>query len=97
MTYFPLLNRRRNNTEYNEDHEDHEDHEDSEINETFILLTLHVNFYYEEIMKDQKILKFLDDSKTLLNKITRENSNMTIQQINSCFIAFNIMIYVSLM
>jgi hypothetical protein len=84
MTYFPLLNRRINNTEY------------YEIDETFMLLTLHVNFYYDEIMKDQKILKFLDDSKNLLNKITRENSNMTTQQINSCFIAFNIMMYVSI-
>ena len=85
MTYFPLLNRRINNTEY------------YEIDETFMLLTLHVNFYYDEIMKDQKILKFLDDSKNLLNKITRENTHMTIQQINSCFFAFNIMMYVSLM
>jgi hypothetical protein len=85
MTYFPLLNRRRNNTEH------------YDIDETFMLLTLHVNFYYDEIMKDQKILKFLDDSKTLLNKISRENRNMSTQQINSCFIAFNIMMYVSIM
>lgn len=87
MTYFPLLNRRRNNTEYNEHYE---------IDEIFMLLTLHVNFYYDEIINDPRIISFLNNSKNLLNKITRENSNMSTQQINSCFIAFNIMMYVSI-
>lgn len=84
MTYFPLLNRRINNTEY------------YDIDETFLLLCLHVNFYYNEIINDPRIISFLNNSKTLLDKFTRTNSNMTTQQINSCFIAFNLMMYLSM-
>lgn len=90
MTYFPLLNRRRNNIDYTE-------YTEHDIDETFMLLTLHINFLYDEIMKDQKIINFLNNSKTFLNKITRDNSNMSTQHINSCFIAFNLMMYISVM
>jgi hypothetical protein len=82
MTVYSLLSR-RNTNEYNFD-------------DIFLLLTMHINYYYDEIYFNEPIMQFFEDSEPLLRKLIIENPNLTRRQLGSSFLAFNLMMIISL-
>jgi hypothetical protein len=88
MVYYTLFNRRNrliNNisNEYNFD-------------ETFFLLAMHINFYYDEIYFNESIMQFFENSEPLLKKLIVENPHLTRRQLGSGFLALNLMMIISL-
>ena len=92
MTVYSLLSRRnnRNNVmnEYNLNEYNFDD--------LFFLLAMHINFYYDEIYFNEPIMKFFEDSEPLLKKLIVENPHLTRRQLGSAFLAFNLMMIISL-
>ena len=64
--------------------------------EMLFLLTIHINFYYDEIFADERIINFFENSSNLLGKITLENSHLTKKQLDSTFLAFNLLMYITM-
>jgi hypothetical protein len=64
--------------------------------EMLFSLAVHISFYYDDIFADERIINFLANSSTLLGKFTEENNHLTKKQINSTFLAFNLLMYVSI-
>jgi hypothetical protein len=92
MTVFTLMNIRNNRrlnllnditNEYN-------------LEDVFFLLTMHINYYYDEIYFNENIMQFFEDSEPLLRKLIRENPHTTRRQLGSAFLAFNLMMIISL-
>ena len=92
MTVFTLMNIRNNRrlnllnditNEYN-------------LDDVFFLLAMHIHFYYDEIYFNEPIMKFFEDSEPLLRKLILENPHLTRRQLGSAFLAFNIMMCISL-
>ena len=92
MTIYSLLSKRNRNrenllnditTNYN-------------LEDVFFLLTMHINYYYDEIYFNELIMKFFEDSEPLLRKLIRENPHLTRRQLGSAFLAFNLMMVISL-
>jgi hypothetical protein len=92
MTVYTLLNKRNNNrnnllnditNEYN-------------LDDIFFLLTMHINYYYDEIYFTEPIMQFFENSENLLKKLIIENPHLTRRQLGSAFLAFNIMMIISL-
>lgn len=70
--------------------------QNSTLEELLFTLAVHINFYYDEIFADERIIKFLDNSSNLLEKITLENSHLTKKQLDSTFLAFNLLMYITM-
>jgi hypothetical protein len=92
MTVFTLMNIRNNRrlnllnditNEYN-------------LEDVFFLLTMHINYYYDEIYFTEPIMQFFENSENLLKKLIIENPHLTRRQLGSAFLAFNIMMIISL-
>ncbi len=66
------------------------------LEEMLFTLTVHINFYYDEIFADERIINFLNNSSTLLEKMSLENSHLTKKQLDSTFLAFNLLMYISM-
>jgi hypothetical protein len=69
---------------------------DYNLEDIFFLLTLHINYYYDEIYFNEPIMQFFEDSGSLLRKLIRENPHLTRRQLGSAFLAFNLMMIISL-
>jgi hypothetical protein len=69
--------------------------EPSTLENILFLLTVHINFYYDEIFCDERIINFFENSSTLLGKLTTENPHLTKKQLDSTFLAFNLLMYIS--
>jgi hypothetical protein len=64
--------------------------------EILFTLAVHINFYYDEIFSDERIINFFENSSTLLGKLIVENPHLTKQQLECTFLAFNLLMYISL-
>ncbi len=60
------------------------------------MLATHINFYYDEIFSDERIINFFKNSSTLLGKLTTENPHLTKKQLDSTFLAFNLLMYITI-
>ena len=69
---------------------------DYDLEDVFLLLTMHINYYYDEIYFNKSIMQFFEDSGPLLIKIIKENPYLTQRQLGSAFLAFNILMIISL-
>ena len=83
MSVFTLFDIKHKYTEYN-------------FNDIFFLLTMHINYYYDEIYFNEPIMQFFEDSEVLLRKLIRENPHLTRRQLGSAFLALNLIIIISL-
>ena len=83
MTVYTLLSRRYNYTNYT-------------LEDIFFLLTMHINYYYDEIYFNEPIMQLFENSETLLRKLIRENPHLTRRQLGSAFLALNLIIIISL-
>jgi hypothetical protein len=70
--------------------------ENSTLEELLFTLAVHINFYYDEIFADERIINFLDNSSNLLEKMSLDNSHLTKKQLESTFLAFNLLMYISM-
>ncbi len=92
MTVFTLMNI-RNNRRNNLLQDITNDYDFEDI---FFLLTMHINYYYDEIYFNEDIMQFFEDSGPLLRKLIRENPHLSRRQLGSAFLAFNLMMIISL-
>jgi hypothetical protein len=67
------------------------DNEDKDTN--FLLaLSMYINFYYEHIVSEEKMMNYLVDSNKLIDKLGLSYPDYTRRQLESTYIAFTICI-----
>lgn len=65
-------------------------------NDNFLLaLTMYINFYYESIVSEEKIMNYLVDSEDLINKLSYTYTEYTRRQLESMYIALTICLILS--
>ena len=63
----------------------------SEDNNSFLLaLTMYINFYYEHIVCEEKMMNYLVDSERMINNIASIYPQYTRRQVESTYIALTI-------
>ena len=92
MTVFTLMNI-RNNLRENLLNDITNEYNGEDI---FFLLTMHINYYYDEIYFNENIMQFFEDSEPFLKKLIKENPHLTRRQLGSAFLAFNLFMIISL-
>ena len=66
----------------------------SELDKNLIAISMYIYFNYEQIMEEHKIEEFLINSERVLNKFHRLHPEFNKKQIDSIFIAFNLLMII---
>ena len=66
----------------------------SELDNKLMAISMYIYFNYEKIMSDTKLVEFIDDSERVLNKFHTVHSEYNRKQIESIFLAFNIIMII---
>ncbi len=62
-----------------------------ELDKNLIAISMYIYFNYEQIILDPKIIEFINNSQRVLNKFHRLHPEFNQKQIESIFLAFNIL------
>lgn len=73
------------------DLQNNDNNEMVELDKNLIAISMYIYFNYDQIMTDPKLVDFLINSQRVLNKFHRLYSEYNRKQIESIFLAFNIM------
>jgi hypothetical protein len=66
--------------------------------DNFLLaLTMYINFYYENIVCEEKIMNYLVESDSLIKKLNLYYPNYTQRQLETTYIALTICVVISLL
>jgi hypothetical protein len=63
----------------------------AELDKNLIAISMYIYFNYEQIMLDPRIIEFINNSQRVLNKFHRLHPEFNQKQIESIFLAFNIL------
>ena len=67
------------------------------INDNFLLaLTMYINFYYETIVCEDKMIDYLVDSKNLIDKLGLNYPEYTRRQLESVYIALTLCVIINI-
>ena len=67
------------------------------INDNFLLaLTMYINFYYESIVCEDKMMDYLVDSKNLIDKLGLIYPEYTRRQLESVYIALTLCVIINI-
>jgi len=66
----------------------------SELDKNLMAISMYIYFNYEQIMEEHKIEEFLINSERVLNKFHRLHPEFNKKQIDSIFIAFNLLMII---
>ena len=67
----------------------------SELENKLMAISMYIYFNYSTIKNDNKIVDFLNSSQNLLNKFHTMHPEYSQEQLESIFIAFNVLLYLS--
>ena len=81
-----LFDMQKDNTEVNQ----------TEIDNCLLALSMYIHFYYDKIVSEPKMMDFLVSSERVLNKFHLAYSDYTRRQIESIFIAFNLLMLITI-
>ncbi len=62
----------------------------AELDKNLIAISMYIYFNYDQIMLDPKLVEFINNSQRVLNKFHRLHPEFNQNQIESIFLAFNI-------
>ncbi len=63
----------------------------NELDKNLMAISMYIYFNYDQIMQEHKMQEFLINSERVLNKFHRLHPEFNKKQIDSIFIAFNLM------
>ncbi len=63
----------------------------NELDKNLMAISMYIYFNYEQIILDPKIIEFINNSQRVLNKFHRLHPEFNQKQIESIFLAFNIL------
>ena len=67
-----------------------ENNEKVELDKRLMAISMYIYFNYDQIISDPKIIEFINNSQRVLNKFHNLHSEYNRKQIESIFLAFNI-------
>jgi hypothetical protein len=73
------------------DLQNNDNNEMAELDKNLIAISMYIYFNYDQVMADPKLVDFLINSQRVLNKFHRLHSEYNRKQIESIFLAFNLM------